>query len=107
ISLGDTRLILGNISLKLINIIQNKTNINYYSTCFSSTFRQQNLLLDKSSICQLEIPGQYTTKKQKPLIQHHIQIVVKAEEDIRQDQRIQPLFSIINDLYDNDSNSNQ
>ncbi|CAF1286327.1 unnamed protein product, partial [Rotaria sordida] len=113
----DTRLILGNISLKLINIIQDKTNINHYSTCFSSTFRQQNLLLDKSSIRQLEIPGQYTTKKQKPLIEHHIQIVgfdekvlvldslrlpkcitirghdendyrflVKAGEDIRQDQ---------------------
>ncbi|CAF1289819.1 unnamed protein product [Rotaria sordida] len=103
----DTRLILGNISLKLINIIQDKTNINHYSTCFSSTFRQQNLLLDKSSIRQLEIPGQYTTKKQKPLIEHHIKIVVKAGEDIRQDQRIQPLFSIINDLYDNYPNSNQ
>ncbi|CAF5105312.1 unnamed protein product, partial [Rotaria sp. Silwood1] len=39
ISLGDTRLILGNISLKLKNIIQDKTNINDYSTWFSSTFR--------------------------------------------------------------------
>ncbi|CAF1652831.1 unnamed protein product [Rotaria sordida] len=135
ISLGDTRLILGNISLKLINIIQDKTNINHYSTCFSATFRQQNRILDKSSIRQLEIPGQYTSKKQKPLIEHHIKIVgfdekllvldslrlpkritirghdendyrflVKAGEDIRQDQRIEPLFSIINDLYDNDPN---
>ncbi|CAM4850940.1 unnamed protein product [Rotaria magnacalcarata] len=32
ISLGDTRLILGNVLLKLKNIIQDKTNINDYST---------------------------------------------------------------------------
>ncbi|CAF3492200.1 unnamed protein product [Rotaria sp. Silwood2] len=137
ISLGDTRLILGNISLKLKNIIQDKTNINDYSTWFSSTFRQQNRILDKSSIRDLEIPGQYTSKK-KPLIEHHIKIVgfdekllvlhslrlpkritirghdendyrflVKAGEDIRQDQRIEALFSIMNDLYDNDPNCNQ
>ncbi|CAF3346268.1 unnamed protein product, partial [Rotaria sp. Silwood2] len=64
ISLGDTRLILGNISLKLKNIIQDKTNINNYSTWFSSTFRQQNRILDKSSIHELEIPGQYTIIEQ-------------------------------------------
>ncbi|CAF1389591.1 unnamed protein product, partial [Rotaria sordida] len=60
ILLGDTRLILSNISLKLKNIIQDKTNINDYSTWFSSTFRQQNRILDKLSILELEIPGQYT-----------------------------------------------
>ncbi|CAF2795287.1 unnamed protein product [Rotaria sp. Silwood2] len=119
ISLSDTRLILGNISLKLKNIIQDKTNINNYSTWFSSTFRQQNL-------------------KKKSLIEHHIKIVgfdekllvlhslrlpkritirehdendyrflIKAGKDIRQDQRIEVLFSIMNDLYDNDPNCNQ
>ncbi|CAF3136120.1 unnamed protein product, partial [Rotaria sp. Silwood2] len=95
------------------------------------------LILDKSSIHELEIPEQYTSKK-KPLIEHHIKIVgfdekllvldslrlpkritirghdennyrflVKAGEDIRQDQRIEPLFSIMNALYDNDPNYNQ
>ncbi|CAF2135130.1 unnamed protein product [Rotaria magnacalcarata] len=95
------------------------------------------LILDKSSIHELEIPEQYTSKK-KPLIEHHIKIVgfdekllvldslrlpkritirghdennyrflVKAGEDIRQDQRIEALFSIMNDLYDNDPNYNQ
>ncbi|CAF4048947.1 unnamed protein product, partial [Rotaria sordida] len=92
ILLGDTRLILSNISLKLKNIIQDKTNINDYSTWFSSTFRQQNRILDKLSIRELEIPGQCT---------------IKAREDIRQDQRIEALFSIMNDLYDNDPNCNQ
>ncbi|CAF4020239.1 unnamed protein product, partial [Rotaria sp. Silwood1] len=33
--------------------------------------------------------------------------LVKADEDIRQDQRIEALFSIMNDLYDNDPNCNQ
>jgi DNA-dependent protein kinase catalytic subunit len=137
ISLGDARLTLGNISLKLKTILQDKSNINDYSTWFSSTFRQQNRILDKSSIGELEIPGQYTSKK-KPLLEHHIKIVgfdekllvlhslrlpkrltirghdendyrflVKGGEDIRQDQRIQALFSIMNDLYDNDPNCNQ
>ena len=137
ISLGDARLVLGNISLKLKSIIQDKTNINHYSTWFSSTFRQQNRILDKSSMHELEIPGQYTSKK-KPLLEHHIKIVgfdekilvlhslrlpkritlrghdendyrflVKGGEDIRQDQRIEALFSIMNDLYDNDPNCNQ
>ncbi len=137
ITLGDARLALGNISLKLKTIIQDKSNINDYSTWFSSTFRQQNRILDKSSIRELEIPGQYTSKK-KPLVEHHIKIVgfdekllvlhslrlpkrltirghdendyrflVKAGEDIRQDQRIEALFSIMNDLYDNDPNCNQ
>ena len=136
-SLGDVRLALGNVSLKLKNILQNKTNINDYSSWFSSTFRQQNRLLDKTSIRELEIPGQYTSKK-KPLLEHHIKIVgfdekllvlhslrlpkritirghdeneyrflVKGGEDIRQDQRIEALFSIMNDLYDNDPNCNQ
>ncbi|CAF1316968.1 unnamed protein product [Adineta steineri] len=137
ISLGDTRLTLGNISLKLKTIIQDKTNINDYSTWFSSTFQQQNRTLDKTSLRELEIPGQYTSKK-KPLLEHHIKIVgfdekllvlhslrlpkritirghdendyrflVKGGEDIRQDQRIEALFSIMNDLYDNDPNCNQ
>ncbi|CAF4232395.1 unnamed protein product, partial [Rotaria sordida] len=92
ILLDDTRLILSNISLKLKNIIQDKTNINDYSTWFLSTFRQQNRILDKLSIRELEIPGQYR---------------IKAREDIRQDQRIEALFSIMNDLYDNDPNCNQ
>ncbi|CAF3651048.1 unnamed protein product [Rotaria socialis] len=137
VSLGDARLVLGNISLKLKTIIQDKSNINDYSTWFSSTFQQQNRILDKSSIRELEIPGQYSSKK-KPLMEHHIKIVgfdekllvlhslrlpkritirgndendyrflVKAGEDIRQDQRIEALFSIMNDLYDNDPNCNQ
>jgi len=137
ITLGDARLALGNISLKLKTIIQDKSNINDYSTWFSSTFQQQNRILDKSSIRELEIPGQYTSKK-KPLLEHHIKIVgfdekllvlhslrlpkrltirghdendyrflVKGGEDIRQDQRIEALFSIMNDLYDNDPNCNQ
>jgi DNA-dependent protein kinase catalytic subunit len=137
IALGDARLSLGNLSLKLKTIIQDKSNINDYSTWFSSTFRQQNRVLDKSSIHELEIPGQYTSKK-KPLLEHHIKIVgfdekllilhslrlpkrltirghdendyrflVKGGEDIRQDQRIEALFSIMNDLYDNDPNCNQ
>ncbi len=137
ISLGDVRLTLGNISLKLKTIIQDKSNINDYSTWFSSTFQQQNRILDKSSVRELEIPGQYTSKK-KPLLEHHIKIVgfdekllvlhslrlpkrltirghdendyrflVKGGEDIRQDQRIEALFSIMNDLYDNDPNCNQ
>lgn len=137
VSLGDARLALGNIALKLKHIIQDKSYINDYSTWFSSTFRQQNRLLDKSSTRELEIPGQYTSKK-KPLLEHHIKIVgfdekllvlhslrlpkritirghdendyrflVKGGEDIRQDQRIEALFSIMNDLYDNDPNCNQ
>ncbi len=137
ISLGDARLTLGNISLKLKTILQDKSNINDYSTWFSSRFRQQNRILDKTSIGELEIPGQYTSKK-KPLLEHHIKIVgfdekllvlhslrlpkrltirghdendyrflVKGGEDIRQDQRIEALFSIMNDLYDNDPNCNQ
>ena len=137
ISLGDARLTLGNIALKLKTILQDKSNINDYSSWFSSTFRQQTRLLDKSSIRELEIPGQYTSKK-KPLLEHHIKIVgfdekllvlhslrlpkrltirghdendyrflVKGGEDIRQDQRIEALFSIMNDLYDNDPNCNQ
>ena len=137
VSLGDARLMLGNLSLKLKTILQDKSNINDYSTWFSSTFRQQNRSLDKFVSNDLEIPGQYTSKK-KPLLEHHIKIVgfdekllvlhslrlpkrltirghdendyrflVKAGEDIRQDQRIEALFSIMNDLYDNDPNCNQ
>ena len=137
ISLGDARLMLGNLSLKLKSILQEKGNINDYSTWFSSTFRQQNRSLDKFVVNDLEIPGQYTSKK-KPLLEHHIKIVgfdekllvlhslrlpkrltirghdendyrflVKAGEDIRQDQRLEALFSIMNDLYDNDPNCNQ
>ena len=136
-SLGDVRLALGSVSLKLKTILQDKSNINDYSSWFSSTFRQQNRLFDKTSIRELEIPGQYTSKK-KPLLEHHIKIVgfdekllvlhslrlpkritirghdekdyrflVKGGEDIRQDQRIEALFSIMNDLYDNDPNCNQ
>ncbi|CAM4989292.1 unnamed protein product, partial [Rotaria socialis] len=62
VSLGDARLVLGNISLKLKTIIQDKSNINDYSTWFSSTFQQQNRILDKSSIRELEIPGQHPRK---------------------------------------------
>ena len=137
LSLGDVRLALGNISLKLKTILHNKSNINDYSSWFSLTFRQQTRLIDKSSTRELEIPGQYTSKK-KPLLEHHIKIVgfdekilvlhslrlpkritlrghdendyrflIKAGEDIRQDQRIEALFSIMNDLYENDPNCNQ
>jgi DNA-dependent protein kinase catalytic subunit len=86
---------------------------------------------------EIEIPGQYTSKK-KPLLEHHIKIVgfdekllvlqslrlpkrltirghdendyrflIKGGEDIRQDQRIEALFSIMNDLYNDDPNCNQ
>jgi DNA-dependent protein kinase catalytic subunit len=137
VSLGDARLALGQISIKLKGIIHNRTNINDYSTWFSSTFRQHHRLIDKTSVHALEIPGQYTSKK-KPCVEHHIKIVgfdekllvlhslrlpkritvrghdendyrflVKGGEDIRQDQRIEALFSIMNDLYDNDPNCHQ
>ena len=137
LSLGDARLALGQISLKLKGIIHNRSNINDYSPWFSSTFRQHHRLIDKTSVHALEIPGQYTSKK-KPCVEQHIKIVgfdekllvlhslrlpkritvrghdendyrflVKGGEDIRQDQRIEALFSIMNDLYDNDPNCNQ
>jgi len=132
LSLGDARLALGNISLKLKTLLQDKSNLNDYSTWFTSTFRQQH-----SSLNKLEIPGQYTSKK-KPSMEHHIKIVdfdekllvlhslrlpkrltirghdendyrflVKAGEDIRQDQRIEALFTIMNDLYGHNSNCHQ
>ncbi|CAF3679511.1 unnamed protein product [Rotaria sp. Silwood1] len=135
--LTDIKPILINLGTKLKSISQDKTNINDYSTWFSLTFRQQHRILGTPSIREIEIPGQYTSKK-KPLIEHHIKIVgfdekilvlqslrlpkritirghdendyrflIKGGEDIRQDQRIQALFSIMNDLYDNDPNCNQ
>jgi DNA-dependent protein kinase catalytic subunit len=135
--LTDTKSILTNLGTKLKSIIQDKSNINDYSTWFSLTFRQQHRILGISSIREIEIPGQYTSKK-KPLVEHHIKIVgfdekllvlqslrlpkrltirghdendyrflVKGGEDIRQDQRIQALFSIMNDLYHDDPNCNQ
>ncbi|CAF4468998.1 unnamed protein product [Rotaria sp. Silwood2] len=135
--LTDVKSILTNLGTKLKSIAQDKTNINDYSTWFSLTFRQQHRILGTPSIREIEIPGQYTSKK-KPLLEHHIKIVgfdekilvlqslrlpkrltirghdendyrflVKGGEDIRQDQRIQALFSIMNDLYDNDPNCNQ
>ncbi|CAF1351320.1 unnamed protein product [Rotaria sordida] len=102
---------------------QDKTNINDYSIWFSLTFRQQYCKYTISSIHEIKIPGQYTSKK-KALLEHYIKIVgfnttnfsvlfikitkkFKAGEDIRQDQRIQGLFSVLNDLYDNDPNCNQ
>ncbi|CAM4848195.1 unnamed protein product, partial [Rotaria magnacalcarata] len=39
--------------------------------------------------------------------ENNYRFLVKAGEDIRQDQRIEALFSIMNDLYDNDPNYNQ
>ncbi|CAF2651855.1 unnamed protein product [Rotaria sp. Silwood2] len=135
--LTDVKSILTNLGTKLKSIAQDKTNINDYSTWFSLTFRQQHRILGTPSIREIEIPGQYTSKK-KPLLEHHIKIVgfdekilvlqslrlpkrltirghdendyrflVKGGEDIRQDQRIQALFLIMNDLYDNDPNCNQ
>ncbi|CAF1029633.1 unnamed protein product [Rotaria sordida] len=135
--LNDVKTILTNFGTKLKSISHDKTNINDYSTWFSLTFRQHHRILGTPSIREIEIPGQYTSKK-KPLIQHHIKIVgfdekilvlqslrlpkrltirghdendyrflIKGGEDIRQDQRIQALFSIMNDLYDNDPNCNQ
>ena len=137
VSLGDAKTSLTNLGTKLKSIMQGKSNINDYSTWFSLTFRQQHRIIGVPSIREIEIPGQYTSKK-KPLIEHHIKIVgfdekmlvlqslrvpkrltirghdendyqflVKSGEDIRQDQRIQALFSIMNDLYRNDSNCNQ
>ncbi|CAF4812264.1 unnamed protein product, partial [Rotaria sp. Silwood2] len=119
------------------SIAHDKTNINDYSTWFSLTFQQQHRILGTPSIREIEIPGQYTSKK-KPLPEHHIKIVgfdekilvlqslrlpkrlticehdendyrflLKSGEDIRKDQRIQALFSIMNDLYDNEPNCNQ
>ncbi len=135
--LADTKTLLTNLGTKLKSITQDKSNINDYSIWFSLTFRQQHRQLGIPSIREIEIPGQYTSKK-KPLLEHHIKIVgfdekilvlqslrlpkrltirghdendyrflVKSGEDIRQDQRIQALFSIMNDLYNNDPNCNQ
>ncbi|CAF4767967.1 unnamed protein product, partial [Rotaria sp. Silwood2] len=39
--------------------------------------------------------------------ENNYRFLVKAGEDIRQDQRIEALFSIMNDLYHNDPNCNQ
>ncbi|UJR22353.1 hypothetical protein I4U23_025415 [Adineta vaga] len=135
--LSDVKIVLTKISTKLKSITQDKSNINDYSTWFSLTFRQQHRIFGTPSIREIEIPGQYTSKK-KPLLEHHIKIVgfdekilvlhslrlpkrltirghdendyrflIKGGEDIRQDQRIQALFTIMNDLYDNDPNCNQ
>ena len=135
--LSDVKSILTNLGTKLKSISQDKTNINDYSTWFSLTFRQQHRVLGVPCLREIEIPGQYTSKK-KPLIEHHIKIVgfderilvlqslrlpkrltirghdendyrflVKGGEDIRQDQRIEALFSIMNDLYHDDPNCNQ
>ncbi|CAF2644354.1 unnamed protein product [Rotaria sp. Silwood2] len=84
-----------------------KTNINNYSTWFSLTFRQQHRILGVSSIRQIEIPGQYSILQSLRLpkrltIRGHdendYQFLVKNAEDIRQDQRIEALCSIISDL---------
>jgi DNA-dependent protein kinase catalytic subunit len=135
--LTDVKQVLTNLGTKLKSITQDKSNINDYSTWFSLTFRQQHRISGVSSTREIEIPGQYTSKK-KPLVEHHIKIVgfddkilvlqslrlpkrltirghdendyrflVKGGEDIRQDQRIQALFSIMNDLYNDDPNCNQ
>ncbi|CAF4738266.1 unnamed protein product, partial [Rotaria sp. Silwood2] len=135
--LTDVKTILTNLGTKLKSIAHDKTNINDYSTWFSLTFQQQHRILGTPSIREIEIPGQYTSKK-KPLPEHHIKIVgfdekilvlqslrlpkrlticehdendyrflLKSGEDIRKDQRIQALFSIMNDLYDNEPNCNQ
>jgi len=137
VSLTDAKTVLNNIATKLKSISHDKSNINDYSTWFSLTFRQQHRVLGIPSIREIEIPGQYTSKK-KPLLEHHIKIVgfdekilvlqslrlpkrltirghdendyrflVKGGEDIRQDQRIEALFSIMNDLYNDDPNCNQ
>ena len=137
VSLATAKTVLSSLAVKLKNISQEKTNINDYSTWFSSTFRQQHRLLSSLSTRELEIPGQYTSRK-KPLLDHHIKIVgfdekllilhslrvpkrltirghdendyrflVKAGEDLRQDQRLQALFHMMNDLYDHDANCQQ
>ncbi|CAF1501508.1 unnamed protein product [Didymodactylos carnosus] len=118
--------------------VKTKTSetLSEYSTWFSATFRQQTVNIGQSSK-DIEIPGQYTSKK-RPILEHHIKIVgfdekiltlnslrqpkrltirghdendypflIKAGEDIRQDQRIQALFNLMNDLYSNDPNCNQ
>ena len=137
VTLADAKSILANLSTKLKSIAQDKSNINDYSTWFSLTFRQQHRVLGVPSVREIEIPGQYTSKK-KPLLEHHVKIVgfdekilvlqslrlpkrltirghdendyrflIKGGEDIRQDQRIEALFSIMNDLYHDDPNCNQ
>ena len=137
VSLAEAKTALTNLGSKLKSITQDKKNINDYSTWFSSTFRQQHRLLSSLSTRELEIPGQYTSRK-KPLVNHHIKIVgfdekllvlqslrvpkrvtirghdendyrflVKAGEDLRQDQRLQALFHMMNDLYDHDPNCQQ
>ena len=137
VQLTDVKTMLTNIGTKLKSISQDKTNLNDYSSWFSLTFRQQHRPLGSPCFREIEIPGQYTSKK-KPCVEHHIKIVgfdekilvlqslrlpkrltlrghdendyrflVKGGEDIRQDQRIQALFSIMNDLYTDDPNCNQ
>ena len=137
VSLTDVKTVLNNMSMKLKSIAQDKSNINDYSTWFAITFRQQHRALGVPSLREIEIPGQYTSKK-KPLLEHHIKIVgfdekilvlqslrlpkrltirghdendyrflVKGGEDIRQDQRIEALFSIMNDFYHDDPQCNQ
>ncbi|CAF1119963.1 unnamed protein product [Rotaria sordida] len=95
---------------------QDKTNINDYSIWFSLTFRQQYYKYTISSIHEIKIPGQYTMFYSLRLLKNitkdghnrnDYRFLVKAGEDIRQDQRIQGLFSVLNDLYDNDPNCNQ
>ncbi len=133
----DVKSVLTNLGTKLKSITQDKTNINDYSTWFSLTFRQQHRVLGISSIREIEIPGQYTSTKKPLLEHHikivgfdekmlvlqslrlpkrltirghdenDYRFLVKGGEDIRQDQRIEALFSIMNDLYDNDPNCNQ
>jgi DNA-dependent protein kinase catalytic subunit len=134
ITLVQAKTVLNSLNSKLKAISLSRTNINDYSTWFSSTFRQQHRSL---SMRELEMPGQYTSKK-KPIIEQHIRIVgfdakllilhslrlpkrltlrghderdyrflVKAGEDLRQDQRIQALFHIMNDLYDRNGQYHQ
>ncbi|CAF3220178.1 unnamed protein product [Rotaria sp. Silwood2] len=52
----------------------------------------------------LRLPKRITIREHD---ENDYRFLIKVSEDIRQDQRIQALFSIMNDLYDDDTNCNQ
>ncbi|CAF4538505.1 unnamed protein product, partial [Rotaria sp. Silwood2] len=104
--LTDVKSILTNLGTKLKSIAHHKTNINDYSTWFSLTFRQQHLGFDEKILVlqSLRLPKRITIREHD---ENDYRFLIKVSEDIRQDQRIQALFSIMNDLYDDDTNCNQ
>ena len=133
VPLADAKTVMNNLKDKLKKITQEKSNLYDYSTWFSSTFRQQHRLLSSISNRELEIPGQYTSAKkpqlehhikivgfdEKVLILHSLRLpkrltirghdekdyrfLIKGGEDVRQDQRIEALFRLMNGLYPHQS----